>query len=82
MSQQRASPTQFQFLTSDRAFTDSPDAGSPACLCSRCGDVISEEQAPALRVFDDELNVEYRYHITCAGFKPAAANPFHAEDVE
>lgn len=46
-------------------FADSPDAGDPKCLCSFCYDLITEEQAPAIRVFDTEKNLEARFHQEC-----------------
>ena len=45
-------------------FTDSPDAGDPACLCSFCDQVIKLGEMP-LRIFDDGR--ELRLHmLTCA----------------
>ncbi len=31
-----------KILCTDTKFYDSPDAGDPACLCSRCGKVIDD----------------------------------------
>jgi len=36
-----------------RFFTDSPDAGDPACVCSYCGERIEEQEDPCE---DDPLN--------------------------
>lgn len=46
-------------------FTDSPDCGDPACICSACGELIAEKDAPAIRVFNDQ-NQEARFHMRCA----------------
>lgn len=46
----------------DRLFTDSPDAGDPGCLCSRCGGAITEEEVP-VRFFRG--HAEYRFHPRC-----------------
>ncbi len=53
-----------QIESGDRPFRDSPDAGSPSCLCSRCGRLIAEEDAPAIRLWDSAGN-EWRYHRPC-----------------
>jgi hypothetical protein len=50
-----------------RWFSDSPDAGDPSCLCSWCGCVIAEKDAPAIRLFDTDTNREARFHRACAG---------------
>lgn len=52
-----------QNLPTDIAFTDSPDAGSLNCLCSRCSKRIDE--AP-IRIWTDHYTKEYRYHTECA----------------
>lgn len=52
-------------LRIDRVFKDSPDAGTPECLCSRCGKQIPEDDAPITRLFDDETNSELRYCQEC-----------------
>lgn len=46
-------------------FKDSPDAGDPSCICSWCGKQITEEQAPAVRMFDSDANTEARFHHGC-----------------
>lgn len=46
-----------------RWFDDSPDAGDPACICSWCGEQITEVQAPAIRVTTN--NLEARFHGGC-----------------
>ncbi len=51
-------------LDTDRAFTTSPDAGDPECLCSRCGKPIGEDEVP-IRAWNG--NLEYRYHQACLG---------------
>lgn len=45
---------------------DSPDAGDPACTCSytECQKVITEEQAPPIRMWD-HLGREARFHMGC-----------------
>lgn len=49
----------------DKLFQDSPDAGWPECICSRCGGRIGEDEMP-LRVFVDEgKGGEYRYCEGC-----------------
>ena len=54
-------------------FTDSPDEGDPACLCSRCGLRIEgdregedewEEADTAIRMWDAH-NREMRFHVKC-----------------
>lgn len=44
-----------KILETDRVFTDSPDAGDPACVCSRCGKQIPEIDAPIIRAWPTEL---------------------------
>lgn len=57
----------FNVQPGDRLFPDSPDAGEPACICSRCGQQIAECDLP-IRVFVDEgRGGEYRYHPPCLG---------------
>ncbi len=46
-------------------FYDSPDAGDPACVCSFCGLLIKEEDAPAIRMWDPDERMEARFHIEC-----------------
>lgn len=55
----------------DRIFADSPDAGWPECICSRCGKMITEDEIP-LRLWTtnndgemDENSMEYRYCNRC-----------------
>jgi hypothetical protein len=52
-------------LPTDRVFDDSPDAGHPDCLCSRCGNLI-DEKTLAIRAWP-EGGKEYRYHPACVG---------------
>lgn len=46
-----------------RWFSDSPDAGSPECICPLYGNPITEEDAPAIRFFD--MDMEARFHDDC-----------------
>lgn len=46
-------------------FKDSPCCGEPKCKCSLCLDVITEEEAPAIRFFDLDNNSEIRLHERC-----------------
>lgn len=48
-------------------FSSSPNAGDPTCLCSWCEDLITEEEAPVIRLFDTDTNREARFHWSCAG---------------
>lgn len=60
-----------QILPTDKLFTDSPDAGTKECICSRCLKLITEEEAPAIRVWPEDestgvlTNTEYIFHINC-----------------
>ncbi len=57
----------FEIRPTDEFFADSPDAGDPACRCSRCGLVIA---VTAVRMWDEEHGMpkgEYRYHPECLG---------------
>jgi hypothetical protein len=47
-------------------FSDSPDCGDPACICSLCSTLITEDHAPAIRLFDTDTNREARFHMRCA----------------
>jgi len=59
-----------------RFFTDSPDAGDPACVCSYCGERIEEQEDPCeddppndyegepIRMWNQE-NLEARFHLRC-----------------
>ena len=58
-----------EILQSDRAFKDSTDVGHPRCLCSRCGEVIRNNREGAIRGWDEDRNVEYRYHYRCLGIE-------------
>lgn len=53
-------------LDTDTIFTDSAEAGNPACLCSRCGKRIYVGSA-VIRKWPDAKNLEYRYHPACLG---------------
>jgi hypothetical protein len=56
-------------LPTDTKFFDSPDAGDPTCVCSRCGQKIEEWESPCLRAWPPGENAEYRYHWRCVGGK-------------
>ena len=45
-------------------FSGSPDAGSPDCVCSVCGDVIRAEVP--VRLFDSGTGLEARFCPPCA----------------
>jgi hypothetical protein len=60
----------FQILPTDVRFTTSPDTGEPDCLCSRCGEVIEERCAPAIRCWPPTAIFEYRFHPHCVGASP------------
>lgn len=55
-----------KILLTDTKFHDSPDVGDPACLCSRCGKVIGEDEMP-IRLWPDSGQYEYRFHPACVG---------------
>jgi hypothetical protein len=46
-------------------FNSSPDCGDPTCLCSWCEELITEDDAPAIRLFDRDTNREARFHRRC-----------------
>lgn len=58
-----------QMRGTDTAFSDSPEAGEPSCLCSRCGLSIGEEEVPVRAWPDDGTNLEFRYHARCLGLQ-------------
>jgi hypothetical protein len=61
----------FRILPTDTLFLGSPDTGWPECLCSRCGLVIEERCAPAVRCWrEGEPGFEYRFHPHCLGMAP------------
>jgi len=45
-------------------FSDSPDAGTPGCICSLCEKPIGEKEVP-VRMVDSEKNKEARFHKAC-----------------
>jgi hypothetical protein len=45
-------------------FHDSPDAGTPECICSWCRKPIGEEEVP-VRLFYKEEWLEARFHPAC-----------------
>jgi hypothetical protein len=53
--------------THPRWFTDSPDAGDPACLCSFCEQPIDEDSSPVLRAVDLSGKNEIRACVDCEG---------------
>lgn len=53
-------------LDTDTKFTDSPDAGNPKCLCSRCGERIYVGSA-VIRKWPTGRTAEYRFHPACLG---------------
>ncbi len=66
-------PREFEIRPTDQFFGDSPNAGDPACRCSRCGQVIA---VTAVRLWDDVTSGagsggmpkgEYRFHPECLG---------------
>jgi len=64
-----------EVLPTDQFFTDSPDVGHPACVCSRCGMPITEEDAERavpIRVWPEDMSGEYRYHPRCQGVEEVA----------
>lgn len=58
----------FKILPTDRMFKDSPFPGWPECICSRCGNLIMENQVP-IRCWPESGKFEFRYHPECLGFK-------------
>lgn len=55
----------------DKLFSDSPMAGDLDCLCSRCGEIIQEEEVP-IRMWTtnengevDDNSQEYRFCEKC-----------------
>ncbi len=50
-------------------FRDSPDTGNPACICSYCGEIITDEDEIPLRCFRQGNmpgGEELRLHMYCA----------------
>lgn len=54
---------ELEILETDKHFTDSPDAGEATCFCSRCGNVITEDEVP-LRLLS-QTGLELRYCDNC-----------------
>lgn len=55
----------------DEAYSDSPDVGLSNCTCSRCRNIIGENEVP-LRAWDIVYDLEWRYCESCmanAGLK-------------
>lgn len=59
----------FEILPTDVFFTDSPFDGEPQCFCSRCLQVIGEDDG-SIRFWTQDGEKEWRYHPGCLGFKP------------
>ncbi len=51
-------------LPTDKLFDDSPDAGMPECVCSRCGSKILEGEI-AIRAYHKKENKEWRFCEFC-----------------
>lgn len=45
-------------------FKNSPNAGHPQCLCSKCGNLIDEDEGP-IRCWSEKFDIEYRWHHEC-----------------
>lgn len=58
-----------KIVETDRFFNDSPNAGEPNCICSRCQKPIGEEELP-LRVAVDQQN----FHPTNQGVPNESAD--------
>lgn len=69
-------------LPTDQKFTDSPDAGHPKCLCSRCGKRIEEWHSPCLRAMPENENAEYRFHWGCVGGRDRTKEEWQADQDE
>ena len=53
-----------EYLNKLKWFKDSPDAGSPECICSLCKTVISAKALP-VRLWDVKEKEEIRFHEGC-----------------
>lgn len=60
-----------KIIEQDTAFYNSPDSGMSECTCSRCGNIIQEDECP-VRCWTtndqdevDENSMEYRYCEKC-----------------
>jgi hypothetical protein len=69
----------FDVLPTDQRFTDSPNAGDPECVCSRCGNPIPASGSP-IRVFVNGGNAEYRYHPACVGMRMESEDDCGTQD--
>lgn len=56
----------FEVKLTDKFFYDSPDAGHPACLCSRCGKQIREADSPVIRAWPT-MPTDYGYDPAAPG---------------
>ena len=52
------------YMRSFLCFKTSPDCGDPACLCSWCEQLITADDAPAIRMTNG-ANEEARFHRHC-----------------
>lgn len=71
----------YQILPEDKMFVDSPDPG-PDCICSRCGNPITDETPIRAQPVDDHpdsIRYEYRYHPGCVGMY--ASDSLDMEDI-
>lgn len=59
-------PQPIKVLQTDHLYFDSPDAGDPVCLCSRCSQSIPDGIG-IIRIWPDQGEGEYRYHPACLG---------------
>jgi hypothetical protein len=83
-----STPFQLQVpITALRWFTDSPDAGDPACLCSWCSAPIGEAQVP-IRLYRELTPTdvrEARFHDACCqpvfGITVSSFIPTELDDV-
>lgn len=53
----------FRFLPGDQIFSDSPDVGTPECICSGCKEKIGEGDIP-FRIWPSDTR-EYRFCEKC-----------------
>ena len=80
-----------EVLINDMVFTDSPDAGSKECICSRCRGHITADEVP-IRIWtegeEDPDACEYRYCEHCQDTewmitgKPQLIRPFNFRTID
>lgn len=83
---------QLPILRTDKVFTASPNAGDPDCICSRCSNVIPQEQSPFLRCwpgpgdlgYDPSVpgGTEYRFCWNCSKQLGIIFNPSGAYEAD